>query len=291
MTDNSLVNLGELSKPATVLIEKIADAVGGIFKPYQIVRVAKADVEAERIRAESQIHITDLHRRAMFRFLEEEAKKQLNIEGITQQALPLLTKESKPEKVDDDWITNFFDKGRIISDQQMQLLWSKILAGEANSPGTFSKKTVNLLSDLDKDDAALFGHLCGFGWVIGNFVPLVFDVQNEIYNRQGIYFSSLSHLESLGLVHFNNLVGFMHVQLPKVLPVHYYGRSVELTLPQETDNELLLGNVLLTKAGDELAPVSGSSPVEGFFDFVYERWASHSYVPKRATEQGSSSNH
>jgi hypothetical protein len=37
----SLINLGEISKPATVLIEKIADAIGGVFKPYQIRRVAQ----------------------------------------------------------------------------------------------------------------------------------------------------------------------------------------------------------------------------------------------------------
>ncbi len=43
VADNSIINLGELSKPATVLIEKISDAVGGIFKPYQIIRAAKAE--------------------------------------------------------------------------------------------------------------------------------------------------------------------------------------------------------------------------------------------------------
>ncbi len=44
MTDGtSLVNIGELSKPATVLVEKISDAVGGIAKPWQIRRIAKAE--------------------------------------------------------------------------------------------------------------------------------------------------------------------------------------------------------------------------------------------------------
>ena len=50
---NSIINLGGLSKPATVLIEKISDAVGGVFKPYQIKRIAKA--EASLIEAETQI--------------------------------------------------------------------------------------------------------------------------------------------------------------------------------------------------------------------------------------------
>jgi len=150
MTDNPLANLGELTKPATVLIEKISDAVGGIFKPYQIVRVAKAEAEAGRIQADARIQITDLHRRAMHRFLEEEAKKQSNIEAVTRKALPLLSEGSCPQNVEDDWITNFFDKSRIVSDEDMQRLWSGVLAGEANNPGTFSKRTVNLLADLDK---------------------------------------------------------------------------------------------------------------------------------------------
>ena len=87
MGDNSLINLGEISKPATVLIEKISDAVGGIFKPYQIVRVAKAEAEAERVKAEAQIQISDLQRRAFHRFLEEEAKKQKNMEDIREKAV------------------------------------------------------------------------------------------------------------------------------------------------------------------------------------------------------------
>ena len=74
------INLGDLSKPATVLIEKISDAIGGIFRPYQIRRIAQAEGEAEKIRTLSQIEITDLQRRAIQRFVVEEAKKQQNIE-------------------------------------------------------------------------------------------------------------------------------------------------------------------------------------------------------------------
>jgi hypothetical protein len=159
MTEDPLAKLGEVTKPATVLIEKISDAVCGVFKPYQIIRVAKAEAEAERIRTESKIQVTDLHRRAMLRFLEEEAKRQLNIEKITRTALPFLEEKSSPENVEDDWITAFFDKCRIVSDEEMQALWSRILAGEANNPGTFSKRTVNLLADLDKSDAEEFASL------------------------------------------------------------------------------------------------------------------------------------
>jgi hypothetical protein len=29
----ALINIGELAKPANTLVEKISDAIGGIFKP------------------------------------------------------------------------------------------------------------------------------------------------------------------------------------------------------------------------------------------------------------------
>src|SRR6266851_8860849 len=190
----SLINIGELSRPATMLVEKISDAVGGIFKPYQVVRVAKAEAQADRVRAESQIEISDIQRRAFRRFLDEEGKKQKNIEDITGKALPQLEENSQPNEVEDDWITNFFDRCRLISDDEMQGLWSRVLAGEANAPGTYSKRTVNFLSDLDKGDAELFTHLCGFSWMIGNLVPLVYDEQHEIYNTRDINFNSVIHL-------------------------------------------------------------------------------------------------
>ncbi len=282
--ENPIAKLGDLTKPATVLIEKISDAVGGVFKPYQIVRVAKAEAEANLIQAESHIQVTDLHRRAMHRFLEEEAKKQSNIEAITQDALPFLEDKSAPQNVADDWITNFFDKSRIVSDKDMQSLWSRVLAGEANAPGAFAKRTVNLLADLDKEDAVLFVQLCGFGWMIGNVVPLVFDVQAGIYNDQGINFNTLSHLESLGLLQFNHLSGFKRLRLPKSSTVHYYGQPVTLSFPKEADNDLALGNVLLTRAGQQLAHVCESKPVEGFFDYVKNRWVAESLLPKPETE-------
>ena len=168
----------------------------------------------------------------------------------------------------------------------MQKLWSQVLAGEANVPGGFSRRTVDLLADLDKGDAELFMRLCSFGWMIGKIFPLVYEVQNEVCNRHAINFDTLSHLESLGFVQFNNIAGFRRLNLPKKCTVFYYGRPVELTFPKDVENELELGKVLLTRAGQELALVCGSKPVDGFFDFLYDRWATKSLVSKGETEQG-----
>ena len=82
----SLVNLGELSKPANTLIKKVSSAVSGVFEPWQIKRVAKAESEASLIKANTEIQIT-LRLRAMNRFIEEEANKQENMEEITKKSI------------------------------------------------------------------------------------------------------------------------------------------------------------------------------------------------------------
>lgn len=273
----SLVNLGNLSKPADTLIKKVSSAIGGVFEPWQIKRVAKAEAESNLIKAKSEIEITDLHRRAMHRFVEEEANRQENMEEITKKSIPHLKQESKPEQMEDDWVTNFFDKSRIISDDEMQTLWAKVLAGEANSPGTYSKRTVNLLGDLDKKDAQLFHSLCRFGWLVGNFTPLVFDPQAEIYNSAGINFESLSHLDSLGLIQFNGISGFRMQRLPKQFVVAYCEQTLALTMQKDTDNDLNIGNVLLTQSGRELVSIINAPGVEGFVDYVKEKW--RAYLP------------
>jgi hypothetical protein len=271
----SLINLGDISKPATVLIEKISEAIGGYFKPYQIRRVAKAEADAQIMEAQTQIEITDLQRRALIRFVGEEAKKQENMERITQKALPDLSESSKPDDIENDWIANFFDKCRLVSDEEMQSLWAKVLAGEANSPGAYSRRTVNMLGSLDKTDARLFTSLCGFGWFFGEVVPLVFNEQEAIYVDQGIDFNAITHLDSIGLVKFGVVTTFSRLKLAKRDLVLYHGTVLILEFQREKDNSLDVGKVLLTSAGQELAGICGSKPVEGFQDYVVNRWISH----------------
>lgn len=275
----SLINLGELAKPATVLIEKISEAVGGVFKPHQIKRIANAEAEAALIEAKTEIEITELHRRAMHRFVNEEAKKQENIEAITAKALPQLEEKSQPQKMDDDWIANFFDKSRIVSDGEMQQLWAKVLAGEANTPGTYSKRTVNFISSLDKADAILFSKLCSLAWTIGDICPLVFDIDNKIYSDAGINFSTLTHLDDIGLVRFESVTGFVRRDVPKRCGVFYYGTMIGLEFPKDKDNQIELGSILLSQAGKQLAPICGSQPNPAFFEYVLGRWRDQGLSP------------
>jgi hypothetical protein len=275
----SLVNLGKLSKPADTLIKKVSGAVGGIFEPWQITRIAKAEAKADLVKAESEIQITDLHRRAMHRFVEEEAQRQENMESITEKSLPNLKEDADPSQMNDDWVTNFFDKSRIVSDDSMQDLWAKVLSGEANSPGSYSKRTVNFLADLDKEDAEMFQNLCSFGWIVGNFTPLIFDPTADIYTKKGVNFTTLTHLDNIGLIQFQALSGFKRLGLPKKFPVLYCGKPLWLELPKGKDNDISTGKVLLSRLGRELVSVCNPSRVEGFEEYVEEQWKK--FIPQK----------
>ncbi|MBC8286319.1 MAG: DUF2806 domain-containing protein [Nitrospinae bacterium] len=279
---NALINLGELSKPATVLIEKVSDAIGGICKPWQIKRVAKAEAEVDKVRALTGVEVSEIEQRAMLRLMAEETKKQENIENITAKAVKELKADAKPENLEPDWIANFFDKCRLVSDEEMQSLWSRLLAEEANKPGAFSKRTIELVASLDKKDAHLFTKLMGFAWNIEDEIhPLIYDHNNEVYKKQGINFETLAHLEDIGLIKFDYNKGFAWSGLSKTIVSHYFDAKTMTELKNQKNNTIQTGCASLTQTGRELATICGASKVPGFLEYVLKGWEGKGYKVSR----------
>lgn len=281
MSDSkALIDFGDISKPATVLIEKISNAIGALYEPTRIRKEAQANADAAITEVKGQIEITDLHRRAMQRFITEEAKKQQHIEDITRLALPDVKNDAKTDQIAEDWIADFFDKCRLISDKDMQQLWGKVLAGEANSPGNFSKRTIGILAALDKADAQLFTSFCSFVWSIGSPTPLIYDVNADVYVKAGLSYAKLMHLNDIGLVNFNTIGTFNGNINQSHLVASYYGQEVSIALPApaESIGRMDLGSALLSKAGAELAPMCGTQPNKEFFNYVTEKWLTRGYT-------------
>ena len=266
----SLIDLSNLSKPATVLVEKICNAFGLYYEPTHAKRMAEAEVEVEKIRARGNLEVTEIQERAIYRLIHEEGKKQENIESITAQATTHIGEGAKPENVENDWILHFFDKCRNVSDAEMQSLWSKILAGEANKPGSYSKRTIDIISSLDKSDAHLFTNLCSFSITAadGIAVSLVLEHSAEIYNMRGINFESLTHLEFLGLIKFSGLGNHILDDLPKSVSLSYFGQLIKFNLQKNNDNKLITGQVMLTQAGSQLASICGAHINRKFMDYI-----------------------
>ena len=270
----ALINFGDLSKPITALIEKIASGAGVLYEPTRIKRKALAEAEAKKIHALADTEIQDIQKRALERFLREETIKQQNIENITEKTFEKLKDNAKPEEIENDWISNFFDKIKFVSDEEMQDLWAKLLAGEANEPGKYSKRTIELIASLDKKDAQLFNSLCTFCWFNGREVyPIIYNsAEDEIYKKKNINFRSLLHLQDIGLIQFNSISGYKIMGLQKYFTIFYYGRAIKLEFKKDEKNELNIGDVLLTKSGQELISVCQSEMNDNFFMFILEEW-------------------
>jgi len=267
------IDIGKLSEPATVLVQRISDAIEGYYRPYQIKRIAEAEAEADRIRTISQIEITEIQRRAVLRFVAEESKKQANMESVTTKALPELEDNSRPQDVEEDWLVHFFDKCRLVSDDEMQQLWARVLAGEANSPGHYSLRTITALSTLSKDEGELFQNVCSHFWLINNaWQVLVYDHEDRVYQSRGITFPSLTHLDDIGLISYDSLAGFQLTKLPKRIPAIFCKDKLVIEFKSDENNSLDLGHVMMTRVGKELAQLFTLGHKPEFKDYVIERW-------------------
>ena len=174
--------------------------------------------------------------------------------------------------MDDDWIVNFFDKGRLISDEVMQALWAKVLAGETNSPGKYSRRTVNVLASLDHHDGILFSKLCGFCWSNNRNMPIIFNTTDLIYTEHGITFQALTHLDSCGLIRFDPIGCFSLSPALGDFMLSYFDWPVVMLFDQQPPAPFNVGHVLLTQVGEQLAPISGSIFVPGFREYAIEVW-------------------
>ena len=62
--------------------------------------------------------------------------------------------------INDDWLNNFETQARQVSTEDMQLRFGRVLASEIEKPGSYSTKTVKILSELNRSAAVLFRRMC-----------------------------------------------------------------------------------------------------------------------------------
>lgn len=259
----------KLTKPVLLLIEKLASGAGILYEPIRIKRQAKAEVIAQETRALGELR-TGIARRGLERLVKEEARKQENIESITEKAIAAISPDASPDKMDDDWVANFSDKCRLTSDQEMQEMWAKILAGEANSPGSFSKRTVSLVATLSKMEASAFQDLCAFRLQAPAEI-FIYEESHPLYLTNGVSFKTLAMLASIGLIVNQPVSGFAIKQVgPLPIGFCYCGEVAAVRL--KGAEAMSIGHIMLTPTGQELAKICRPRKIEGFMAYLVEKW-------------------
>jgi hypothetical protein len=282
--DLVIFDLGKLGEAAKTLVERAANAGWVLHEPTYIRRKAQAEVDADRIRSLGEVRNAALVDRALAR----EERKQRNAARVTAGAIGLLKADAKPQEVNEDWLAHLFEHASLVSDSEMQSLWSKILAGEANSPGTFSRRTLQVVSALEKRDAHLITALCRFVWVISDeWQPIVHDFTARVYTDADINFDTLVHLDALGIVRFEPAGHIVLERMRSPFEASYFGARFSMELPDTASSKLHVGTVALTSVGKELARISGASSVDGFAEYcighfwpLFRVTASHLSAPE-----------
>lgn len=172
-----------------------------------------------------------LTERAQERTNFQEAKKQLNIENVTAFAAEELRNEPPitDEPLDEDWTTRFFRIVEDVSNEEMQALWGKILAGEIKQPKSYSLRTLELIRNLSQNDADIFMKVAKFAVKSGDKYYIFNGTNKEKMDKDfGIKYGDIALLTEIGLIQPGTFVQYMLLQQP-------------------TDSEsiLLAGNVIL----------------------------------------------
>ncbi len=257
-----------IKEVAVTFIEKCSSAAYIGFEPIQKVRMAKAEAKARLILAETDIEVSELQQRAIVRLGREECKKQENIESIIKKAVPLLGETAKPEAIDEDWIFDVLEKCRYFSDDYVQSYWGRILAGEANHTGTFSRHCVFALSVMEKKDLELFEKLCSCR-LDGISSPLIYSVEDSFYNDLGITMDSMTFFASLGLVEYLGAVtfGFSFFETKPCFELGYFDKIFQLMkIDGSPFNHISQGVVRFTPTGEKLALLCRKININGFLE-------------------------
>lgn len=292
-------DLAGVSKPLKKLIEVVSQGVGAISKPYLIRKTAEArayelKVIAESIKenqinlkqigySEERLSLTSLdgesirkelslEERAQNRVDFKEYKKQNNIESITQKAAKNLESETdvSDEAVDDDWTTRFFNYAEDISNEEMQEIWARILAGEIKQPKSYSLRIMDILRNLSTDEAATFMKFAKVA-VSSNttsFIPSL--TKHKLFEEKyGLTLSERLLLEELGFISGKDVVFRMMATKDQpannILTVgdHYI---IQEKLPNKTLQTLEV--LIFTKIGRQLLSLINVTPDLEYIQFL-----------------------
>lgn len=269
-----------LSQPLTKLIETVFSGIGKVYEPVHVKRMAVAKADeiksiTETIRDNSDLPVNyqygnilidtsdseALMQRTQNRLLYQEAKRQENIESVVGLAYEELKNEevvdTKP--VNPDWITRFFNIVGDVSDEEMKIIWAKILAGEIKQSGRFSLRFIETVRNLSTEEAGLF---CEFiPYLIPNGEATFLPSSSDLLKKYGIGFNEVCLLEECGLIKAKGL--FLTKEGEENIFDFMYDKTlIEIIMVKKNEKYSLttwpakIGGYFLTSVGYELLQLS-----------------------------------
>lgn len=241
------------NNPLRKLMDVIQNALGSHNKDSEIKNVY--------INGSSE---DQLNNRIQKRLDFQESKRQQNLDYINYIAAEQLEQEKdvSEEPVDEDWTTRFFNYAQDISNEEMQRLWGRILAGEIKRPRSFSLRTLEILRNLSKEEAQVFMKFAFINIKSGN-TCCILNFKNEklLEEKYGLTYYDRLLLEELGFITANDL----QFKLAKTentprKVVFVIGKIVVIQSKLENRPEQHLEVLAFTKIGQQLLNLVDFTP-------------------------------
>ena len=293
----SLLDSSKLPDIGVKLIDAVQKAVGKIYEPTHIKRIAKAQaaaeiISAEIISAENAGQVQEINLRTATRLAHLEHRRQENIEAICAKAVDQILRLPEPDletPVDEDWLCNFFDQAQDVGNDDMQNIWTKILAGEVAQPGSFSHRTLNVVKLLSRKEAQDFTTLCSFIWNAADRKDLIVLKKNDLIMWTGEpaellrpclrlppSYDLLLRQQSAGLVTLEELPLF---NKRHQYSMTYFDRAYEVSTVDHSP-VIRLGYAALTTAGKELVPIAGAVANGRYREMMVTFWKTRGFTVK-----------
>ena len=285
--NTAMETIGAGAKAAT----KLGEIVEKVFGPRWTRKQADADAysdqrklqtirenpDMEIVYVNGQLNARELSPEALAyragqRMLSDAIREENNIENVLEAAskeLPQIEGVSD-EPVDDDWITRFFTIVKDISNEEMQYVWGKILAGEIASPKSFSLKTLDTLRNMSSTDAQAFQRLLPL--IVHHGGVYFISSENEILRKYGSSFSDVLLLDECGLVNSSGTLS-LNLQVSQNEKEYVLGTECLIAIQglKEETVKVSIGIHSLTKAGKELYQILAHSSNEQYMsDFAQQ---------------------
>ena len=209
-----------------------------------------------------------LEERTQERINYQEAKKQLNIENITSFAAEELKNEQPitDEPLDEDWTTRFFRIAEDISNEEMQALWGKILAGEIKQPKSYSLRTLELIRNLTKQEANLFIKVASLAITSNNASFLYKGNNKELSKDFNVHYSEIAQLIEVGLIQAGDLVNWQLLPSTEDSQSVFTSGNFVIIVTKKANSPLVQIPInLFTHSGNELLKLISSIPP---FDYL-----------------------
>lgn len=163
------------------------------------------------------------------------------------------------EPYDFDWFVRFFEAAGNISDETMQDLWAKILAGEIAQPTSFSLKTIDVMRSLNKRNAELFLKICSHSFISGVrncFLPN----EDEYLEHVGITYEDIMKLNELGLMHKDAFIS-LDISICNEPLVLIVNRGLVMTISSSSGKQekVNIGQFPFMVVGEEISTLIGES--------------------------------